>query len=447
MFQGSIPASLRSVVHEAARGWGASTVHVGCSGNFTVERTLWDIGVKCHGNDVSIYTCALGALLSGTEQPLSVQPEYEEEWDWLTPYLLKGQRERCAVLMLSTTMMAGFAQDNLYYRRQREAYRDQWERMFDATVAKLEAMPVKLLSFYVGDVMPWLETVPKDGAVISFPPFYSGGYEALYKPLDAVFDWPGRPEYEILDEERIAEFFDAVMSRRYWMVALHQEREDLAEYLKGRMKTSNRGVPIFVYTNQANARLVAPEQTVTHCKLPIISGEVGKKASIVLLAPGDFNELRSLYLDPSIPPAEVLQAYGLMVDEVLVGVWAISRPDGLLGNFAPAIHPHVYLISDFPVGDGTTKKLSALVLRAALSRESQLLAERSLHRRVRGIVTTAFSKNPVSMKYRGLFKLLSRKDDDKPESFILNYGAPIGEWTLQEGLDEWLKSQKSSQLA
>ena len=60
MFQGSIPASLRAVVHEAARGWGASTVHVGCSGNFTVERTLWDIGVKCHGNDVSIYTCALG---------------------------------------------------------------------------------------------------------------------------------------------------------------------------------------------------------------------------------------------------------------------------------------------------------------------------------------------------------------------------------------------------
>ena len=445
MFQGSIPASLRAVVHEAARGWGASTVHVGCSGNFTVERTLWDIGVKCHGNDVSIYTCALGALLSGTEQPLSVEAEYEEDWGWLTPYLLRGQRERCAVLMLSTTMMAGLLQSNLYYDRQRQAYRDQWERMFDATVEKLEAMPVELLSFYAGDVMPWLETVPEDGAVISFPPFWANGYESLFKPLDTVFDWPGRPEYDILDEERIAEFFDAVMSRKHWMVALNHEREDLAEYLKGRMKTSNRGVPIFVYTNQANARLIAPEQTVTHCKLPIIDGEVGEKASIVLLTAGDFNELRSLYLDPAIPPAAVLQAYGLMVDGVLVGVWAISRPDGLLGNFAPAIHPHVYLISDFPVGDGTTKKLSALVLRAALSRESQLLAERSLHRRVRGIVTTAFSKKPVSMKYRGLFKLLSRKEDGP--KFILNYGATIGEWTLQEGLDAWLKSQKSSQPA
>jgi hypothetical protein len=342
--------------------------------------------------------------------------------------------------MLSTTMLAGFNQENRYYQRQREAYREQWPELFAQTVEKLAANPVKLESFYTGDVMEWLETVPPDEAIISFPPFYKGGYESLYKPLDAVFEWPDRPEYEILDEARIGEFFGAVMGRRYWLMALNREREDLREHLRGRMKTSNRGVPIYVYTSEANPRLVAPRQALAHCKLPIIEGEVGSRPSIVLLTAGEFNELRSLYLNPGIAPASVLQAYGLLVDGVLAGVWAIGMPDGRFGNFAPSIHPHAYLMSDFPVGDGTTKRLSALVLRAALSRESQLLAERAMHHRVRGVVTTAFTHKAVSMKYRGLFKLLSRKEVDGEN--VLNYAAPVGEWTLQEALDTWHSQQK-----
>jgi hypothetical protein len=107
MFQGSVPAPLRGVIHEAVKGWGSSSVYVGCSGNFTIERTLWDIGVRCHGNDVSLYSCSLGALFSREETTIRVKSEFEVDWDWLDPYLAVGQRERCAVLMLATTMLAG----------------------------------------------------------------------------------------------------------------------------------------------------------------------------------------------------------------------------------------------------------------------------------------------------------------------------------------------------
>ncbi len=387
-------------------------------------------GLHRHGNDVSIYTCALGALLSGSDDPLGVKPEYAEEWGWLTPYLEAGQRERCAVLMLSTTMMAGSAasRENLYYQRQRRAYREQWERLFAATVAKLEAMPVRLLSYYAGDVMDWLPQVPKDGAVVSFPPFYAGGYENLYKPLDAVFEWPGRPSYEVMDEAAVDRFFDLATSRRHWMLALHRERADMAEHLRGMTKTSNRGVPVYVYASEAKARVVMPQQQVKHCLLPLVADSIGETPRIIELPAAQFNELRSLYLNPGIAPAMVTQAYGLLVDDVLVGVWAISPPDSVMGNFTPELHPHAYLMSDFAVGDGSVKRLSALVLRAALSREAQLLYERCLHRRCRGLVTTAFSDKPVSMKYRGLFDLHSRRQDADGK-YVLNYKARVGELT------------------
>ncbi len=116
---------------------------------------------------------------------------------------------------------------------------------------------------------------------------------------------------------------------------------------------------------------------------------------------------------------------------------------GCSGNFTPELHPHAYLMSDFAVGDGSVPRLSALVLRAALSREAQLLYERALHRRCRGLVTTAFSRKPVSMKYRGLFDLHSRKESGDGK-YVLNYKARVGEWTLNEGMEAWRKSLKKA---
>lgn len=73
------------------------------------------------------------------------------------------------------------------------------------------------------------------------------------------------------------------------------------------------------------------------------------------------------------------------------------------------------------------------------------------------IERTAFTKRPVSMKYRGLFQLLNKKqlpgvDENETDmskiyynsGYQLNYGAPMGQWTLAEGLELWKK--KHSQI-
>ena len=120
------------------------------------------------------------------------------------------------------------------------------------------------------------------------------------------------------------------------------------------------------------------------------------------------------------------------------------------------IDPHtVYLLSDFPVAPSDYPRLSKLVLYAALSVEAKRLMERLANVEITGLLTTAFAARPVSMKYRGLFTLQTRKPldvkkeawgqdipDDDPyysQAWMLNYWSATGRWTLDEALTEWKK--------
>jgi len=86
--------------------------------------------------------------------------------------------------------------------------------------------------------------------------------------------------------------------------------------------------------------------------------------------------------------------------------------------------------------------LSKLVLYCILSKEARFLAEKVTGKRANSITTNAFSKNPASMKYRGLFELFGRKEIEKDENgkvkkWNLSYGAPMGQWNLKEGYELW----------
>jgi hypothetical protein len=81
--------------------------------------------------------------------------------------------------------------------------------------------------------------------------------------------------------------------------------------------------------------------------------------------------------------------------------------------------------------------MSKLVLYAALSTEVRDLLQDAMSASVRRIVTTAFTERATSMKYRGLFDLLSRKEKDG--RFQLQYGAQAGQWSLAGALELWRK--------
>lgn len=185
-----------------------------------------------------------------------------------------------------------------------------------------------------------------------------------------------------------------------------------------------------------------PKQELETVMIPRIEpdDDIGEKVSIKKLTSGQFFSLRSQYMNHNIKPGSPNLAYAVLVDGVIIGSFALMKQNSL-SNFDKYIQtPSIYLLSDFPVSNSKYDRLAKLVLYVALSSEVKIICENLSRRRIYSMVTTAFSNNPVSMKYRGIFQLLTRKENEKTnEKYEINYGAMLGEWTMQEGLEIWKK--------
>mgnify|MGYP001409813301 CR=1 FL=1 len=446
MFQGTIPGDARSIVREITDGWSCRSVYVGCSGNFTIERILAESGrFSLYGNDVSLYTSILGHYLAQQPFRITLTDEYAAQFSWLAPYLA-DPADAVATIMLSTRMLDGLGRNNAYYERQRRAYQQQWPRLHAATVAKVRAVKVRLAGFVCGDVCDYVEQMPKDAGFCSFPPFWSGGYERLWKNLERVFDWD-RPTYPELTRERIDAMFARVMQQDYWLLSIPERVPDYEPYLRGTAQTTSRAMTCYVYANGGPLRIATPQQKVDPLFAPrLLPGmAIGETLSIAPITIPQFNALRAIYLNRAIRPGSVSYPLAVHVDGVVIGALAFSNAPSPIRY--DALEPYIYLMSDFAVAPTNYPRLSKLVVMALLSHEVNDYLEQSMSRRLRSVVTTAFAKHPVSMKYRGLLDLLSREETESVDiggkGYKLQYGGALGRWSLAEALIAWKKKHGS----
>lgn len=462
MFRGSIPADMQRILAETTRGWGGQgrPLYIGCSGNLTIERTIYKQGWQLHGNDVLMYTSAMGGFWSGKPLDFRLSARAAEEFPHVMAYE-ETDLDRLATMMLLSRMVETVGKTNRYYARLRQANVDQWDRMHAATKARLEAVDMRLASFTPEDVFTWIDRVPKDAPVVMYPPFVGAdtAFQKDFAKLESMFDWPGKPTFGELKQEHLSALYEKIMDRPLWLMGINVRLPQIENYRRAVTQTTNRGVPIHVYSSNAPARIVVPRQVTQQFRAPHLkAGErLGENISLAVLTEAQFSALRSKYMNPHIRPGASSLACAVLVDGILVGVFAFSFAptpanwDGHLDG------PHAYLLSDFPVSGTSYKHLAKLVLYASLSTEAKALAERYARRRWRAYTTTAYAKNPVSMKYRGVLKLLKRqenhaleqgwaRDIDSSDAYYsqryqLQYGAEMGQWSLAEGFEIW--KQKS----
>ena len=433
MFHGSVPGDLRSIIREHGRRWADQQIWVGCSGNFTIERVLHGHVAGLHSNDVQGYSSAIGMYLADRQVPFRLKDEHRDELAWLDPYL-DSPAGTLATIMLGTRFLQWVGKEGLYYDRMLKAHRDQWPEVHAKTVEKIEAADMSIDSYHAMDVREWLrDVVPPEDAVAMFPPFFAGDYESQFAMIDEFFDWP-EPTYPELDEAGKDELVALVKDRPNWLIGLHIPREELRPFLRGRVQTSNRGVPIHVYSSGESSRIVRPRQQVERIPMPKISPtdtiDGGGTMKIHPLTGGQFAMLRSQFMAKTIKPGSPLLACGVSVDGNLLGAFAFLPP-----KYEPQ---QVYLMSDFPVSWSRYKHLAKLIVVAAMSEESRQLVQRSITHQITSLSTTAFTNRPVSMKYRSVLKLASRKQaDDGIHAFQLQYEGKMGEWNLQQGLAMW----------
>lgn len=443
MFKGSIPSTLRRIVREVVDGWGVDALNVGCSGNFTIERSLADKEIALSGNDVSLYTCAVGQYLAGEDHPITVKPEWADRYGWLEEFLVRPV-DRAATIILSSDLLNGPLKENpdeelAYFVAQREGYRRQWPRLHASTVEKLEALP-RLARFYTGDLGEFVDSIG-DGPFASFPPFWAKGYEKMFANLAAVFEWE-EPDFPTLDPERIAALTERMADREHWCLGLLERSETLEENYTARSLTDLGGLTIHVYASAGHKRTVVPRRPTAPAPLPCLTtgdrltGDLG----FMPLTVQQFEGLRVRHLNAAIWAATPTRAWALVDSGRIVGCFALGEGNSAQVAGGAVLQPSIYLLSDFSVAPTDYPRLSKLVLYALCSKEAQVMLERAQNRRVRGLVTTVFSQNPVSGKYRGVFRLSKRveeKDDSKAHRFKLTYGAPCGQWSLAEAWGTW----------
>lgn len=437
MFHGSIPGPMRQIVHETVRQWpNASGVWVACCGNFTIERSIADLRIPMHSSDVTIFSSAAGRWLAG--EPTRVYPRDAtiEAMPWFTDVLDDGVGT-VAALMLGTRFLGSWKKAQAghpFHARNVDSYRRQWEKVHADTVDKITKNRITLASYDAEDVMTWIDKVPEDGTLCSFPPFFAGDYTNMFAPLDAHFEWDPPPFTELGHDDKDV-LLERLLDRPQWVVGLHEERPELADHLRGRVQTANRGVPIYVYASGGPTRVVIPQQLTEPVKAPRLgpTADIEGPLRLVPLTSGQFSTLRSQYMSRHIKPGSPALAVAVVCDTGVIGCFAYSPP-----KYTPG---ELYMLSDFPVAPTKWKHLAKLVIAAALSSEAKRLAERSMSMRLTSLLTTAFTQRPASMKYRSIMKLRSRKEDP-PNSeyrYQLNYAAPLGAWTLEEGLAMWRK--------
>jgi len=461
MFRGSLPSAAINMFGNIIKDWNCEDIYVGCSGNFTLERAINTFYEgRIHGNDVTIYSSSLGRLLAGDDLLMEFKEGLDDRLAFIRDQYFNDDMDKIASIMIMTDILPYFLvseeKDNTYAKRMRNAYTEQYPVMHSKTKAKLEVMKLKLSSFFAGDVCMFINDIPLDQGVACYPPFFSGDYEKMFKVVSDAMIWE-EPSYDMIDKEKIYELFRKMTTHKYFLFAVNERLDEFEFCLTGITTTTNRAVPVYIYSNSENKKIIIPNQKIKMLMIDRISEEddidENDDIKLIKLKSEEFHALRSQYMNANIKPGQETMAIGIMVRNLLIGVYAFSTSPMLTGDSLSKYieTPMIYLLSDFPVNSTKYKRLAKLVLYSALSKESKLIAERLTKRRVRSLSTTAFSKNQASMKYRGILELFVKQkmDEEKVKDegdisdkyynsgYKLCYGALMGGWTLREGLKIW----------
>jgi hypothetical protein len=463
VFHGSIPAPMRQMICEVIGSDTSGLFAVGCSGNFTVERILWSLGARnIWSNDITIYTSAIGSVLSdGDGIGLKYKEDCPPHMEWIKDYVGTPTDDAATLMLLSTMgwcmMVTKKPTDRLeskpYHHRMFKAYRSQFDTLHAKTKARLDDAEIKLNRYDCMDVMEWIDSVPQEATAIMFPPFYAGDYENMFKHSEIIFDWDA-PTFGSLDHDAKNLLIDKVTSKDRWFLGLHEEWPELEEYYRGFTQTSNRGIPIYIYTNiDTRAMVRLPHNSVFEepYSIPPLSPDcvIGDEIRVEPIHNKHFGWLRAINMAKHIRPSSIANMPTAVLVKTIEGEWRTAGVCAL--DYAGADStksqdkmdkPSAYMLSDFPVNTSAYPRLSKLIVMVAGSHEvSELLMKRG-DRRYRSIVTTAFTKRESSMKYRGVMKKFTFKPIVDPiigPCNMINYFMKTGQYSLQEALDTWKK--------
>ena len=448
MFLGTIDDNVRRYIAGNRAAFNGQEIVVGCSGNFTSEKVLLQEATPAavHSNDVSLYSLLLADAMLGQASALEIR---EPEYEWLGEYLFgPSPWTRPAATMLLLRLLKFEKRRTVYARRMWTHYRDRFGDLVAESAAGLAKRAVPISSYYSGDVLEHFQCHGGEDAIFTaYLPFFKGDYEHQYKRLQQIIGWP-EPSYPMLDGDRKDKIIRWMTEggRRY-LFLLNYPMEGVDPQM---VSHKQRNTWVYLYTNTLQRLGLFRRKygdTSRRFKLvePSFRFRPDTRIEIVPVSSADIQHYKSLYLARNIDFTQAEQGFACLADGGVFGFIEMSRGKGTTAiTFEGQRYNGAqfwYMLSDFPVEPKPHDKVSKLIVMLALTREMRRRLERTNLIRTCGVLTTARTEKPVSMKYRGPMKLLKRgeKDGEKFLNYIALWPADGRGATEQEAYREWWK--------
>lgn len=258
-FIGAVAASVRQVLADSARSLSWPCLVIG-AGNFTVPSVLRSAGFsgQITACDVSLYSSALGAYLSGQELPVRERQDVPAH---LAGLLRPGSP---AVLAASIALLMDLREvwqaKNPYQERVVNNYRRLWDSLLEKTLEKLGRFKEHLgpISYQVRDGFDLLKNSSREQAVFAFPPTYKGGYERLERLLGAVAEWEP-PIYQEMSDKDL-ELYELIAEFPAYYVVLEKDLPDVYAILgePTAVLPRSRDKLTYIIAREGKKRLSAP---------------------------------------------------------------------------------------------------------------------------------------------------------------------------------------------
>lgn len=421
MFIGSIPKKL--ITQILGNICLKPRVYIGCSGSFRTEHAIKNLmpEKQVFGNDVSLLSCAVGNLLTG--QRLDV--EFSGRLERLN--MLRGDAVANTAAVCLAITLARFKGNNQYSRAHfdhilrnlADYHRIEREKLLNYTDG------FTIDGFHAGDFHDQIKAAREnDGTVIMFAPTYKGGYENIYKFVNSSVTWEA-PSYGIWDPENTEELIQRLLEENQNFAIVSDRR---MESVEPRIMFAGNNKPIYMYANDARSSLrQEPKKSQPFRYRLVDTGAITEtsKVEIALLNAQQLNFLKNIYLAKGINHKAGMLNFAVLVDGMLAGAFIFS-----MAQYGDKIH-NLYMLSDFSTS--RQRKLSKLIPMLATSRSVINHVNRKYLIDIQSVNTTAFTKKPVSMKYRGIYQLAKRGEG------FLNYSSGVREQSPQEIFQEWYR--------
>ena len=451
-FVGSIATPLRRVLVAYASEL-HTPVLLPCAGNFTVGSALRSGGYmgRITGCDITLYTSALGAFLAGYEMPVTIREDCPEH---LRCFLdLSSQDRFVASVSLMLDLRFVWKRQNVWHRRVLANYERNWPQLMDKTIAKLHDFKAHMTQgggcgYLAQDAAAFLDEQDYDNAVFVAPPTYgSKGYIVQERMLAASLQWQ-QPSYTELNFTDMA-FYEKIVNFRDWMAILEFPVEGIEKLLGDPVAVVHRGrnSVAFAYAGHSRKRIVT--RSYFHSKSPgpifpsnqPVTGE--EEVGVAFLDVKQSVRLNELFMSSRVDYFldDVALSIAFCLNRKIIGKADFCLGKGGRDWSLPESGNQIYQRADLAV-PSVEPRLAKLVLMLIQSREVKSLLDEKFKEDWKFVTTTAFSRKPVSMKYRGVFKLHKRMPDASVGDFKLNYYGELGLWTLQEGFEQWQRKYR-----